>query len=762
MKKTIYILICIIVLFYTVETVYSASDPSGILRIKTDGASPKEHQALSMTVDSIPSNSPLQAFCIGWNFTFTNQEVSSAPVSVYVPLSGINTGGGTRTYTFPLTTGWTREFTGIEGGKSIRDLVDNKAVYDKIIKEGCVVHANAKILKYKYTEGKPAPMGTYSNGANSPPNVFADTWKDIEYIDVNGNRCGNFTEFSETFKTNTKSDYYELSLTLAAEPIPLPKVALELPENNSTVPLGTAVTFRGYGTGCHHIGGFVDGKIYGTEQVNPKDDLNKEMTYEVTVILNQAKDYTFQIKGRNTALAEDADSVIAVSEIHTVHVVAPEPDKGNIHIKCLDYNTNKIISDSTISNISYGTSKIISGPEINSYCAKGSYLTYGGKASLIPPLLYMQPGVLTQSVILSDTDQNAYLYFWYEEVKGPVALIDAPQKVQAGNEFTVSATRSYCKQAGAVITAYDWSTGLKQASGTVCFENPGTYSIKLTVADSNGLKGSTVHEIEVTPPTPAANINISGKLKENRKIVISAKLSNTPNFYPMRWDKTEWYIEPDIGTGATWDFGVKLRDGTVIKLLQNTDQRFLNGQSDFFFQARDSGIYKVKLSLTNTYPANDTITGTIAVTEDKPPVVVLEAPNINLRENENPIDGTKRKFGITAISDKSYSPDGDTIGKRIWSYRYNSSNNTDSMGKDIFTDDITKYRYTGALSEPFLPEEGSRLLVKDDNSETAELWWYDVGLYRIDLIAEEVIPFEDTIKELLLPSDIRSSVITGW
>lgn len=752
----------IIVLFSSNKIVFAIGGDigeTGILSLDTDNS---KHQALSMTVDSIPSNSPLQAFCIGWNFTFNNQEVSSTPVSVYVPLSSVNTSGGTRTYTFPLTTGWTREFTGIAGGKSIRDLVSNKRMYDKIIKAGCTVHANAKILKYKYTNGKPTPMGTYSNGINSPPNVFADCKNDIEYTDSKGITHGNFTEFSETFKENTKSEYFELSLTLASEPLPPPDVVLKLPEDNSTVIQGTTVTFKGTGTGCHHIGAFVDGKFYGTEQQNPNEDINIPMEYEATVTLDQVKDYTFQLKGRNTELASDQDSVLAQSNIHTVHVIAPKPDTGNIYIKCIDYNTNSILSSSALPNIPYDTPKDISSPALNNYSAKGSYLTYAGSPQAIPSKALMQSDVISQRVKLSETSSNAYVYFWYQEIKGPKAIIDAPEKVKAGSEFEVSGARSYCKQTDAVIKAYSWSTGLDKVNGTISFANPGKYTITLTVTDSNGLAGSATHEIEVTPPTPTANIHTSGKIKENRKITISASRSDTPDCYPITWSKTKWYIEPDIGTGATWDFGVKLSDGKITKISSEADQAFLNGQSEIYFQARNSGVYSVTLSISNSYPANDTLKGTITVKKDEPPIASLEAPKVNLREYDNPVDSTKSKFGKIEIQDKSYSPDGDIIGKRFWLCRYNSNNNIDANGSSVFTDEANQHIYTGDIASPFLPEEKIRLIVENDNDNIVELWWYDVGKYRIDLIAEEYIPEDETIKELLTPSDIRRTIATGW
>ena len=236
MKQTLRIILSlfmIIAILVSMNTPSYAGYGTGALDSVGDGATPKEHQALKMLVDSVASTSSLQAFCIGWTFTFSN---SNGSVSVYVPLSQIDKDGGSRTYTFPMTTGWTKEFTGIAGGKSIRDLVSNKTTYDNIIKDGCTVHADARIQKY-----------SYSSGAFTPLNTYADSKSEID---------SNFLEFSDTFKTNTKNDYFDLSLTLAPEPIilPIPKVNIAMPLDDSTVLQGTTVTFKGFGTGVHHMG----------------------------------------------------------------------------------------------------------------------------------------------------------------------------------------------------------------------------------------------------------------------------------------------------------------------------------------------------------------------------------------------------------------------------------------------------------------------------------------------------------------------------
>jgi hypothetical protein len=439
------------------------------------------------------------------------------------------------------------------------------------------------------------------------------------------------------------------------------------------------------------------------------------------------------------------------------------PSTGNIEVRCIDSLTNTLIpyTGSTITNVPYGISKTISSPPVDGYSAIGSYSVYNG-SSETTSISNMQRGTLSQSVTLSSTSKNAYVYFWYDVIKGPVAYIDGPTKVKAGNDFDLSGSRSYCKQAGATIVKYHWSVPITGVSGTTSFGSPGIYTVKLTVTDSNGLTGSTTHDIEVTPPTPTARFSLSGKTKENRKITIDAGTSDSPDNYPIDWPRTTWKIEPDISTGATWEMGVRLSDGTVKTIDQNTDQSILNGQSILYFQARYAGNYNVTLSVTNTYPASNTYKGIIVVVKDLAPISEIDVQASNLRENENPVDNTKRNYGVIPVVDHSYSPDGDTIGKRTWSYRYNSLNNKDVNGNPIFTDDITMYKFNGNLTTLFEMTEGQRLVVDSDNDSSIELWTYDVGKYKVMVLVEESIPDNETIKELLLPTDIRTSIQKGW
>lgn len=723
-------MICVIFILISTYLPTRAAFEEGILRIKTDTSTPK-HQALTMTVSSIPSDSSLQGFCVGWTFTFTSLD-GKMSTQIYVPLSEPHFYGGTRSYTFPLTTGWTLEFTGIAGGKSIRDLCSYQWTFDQIIKNGCNIHADASIRKYSYSNGKYTPLNIYAKGKSE--------------ID------SNFSEFSYDFKNNTKNDYFDLSLTLAPEPAYT---------NNIHVIYWDKTTEKPMNINQEDISVTDFGSV--TEEFSLSADIPED--YEVT---GRKLQYTSNMP-TNWADYNSWDKKIyfplgppnteAWLNIQLTKILPIEPDTGNIYIKCLDYATNAVISSSTVKNIPYGVSQNISAPQIGNYLPKGSYSSF---SSSVPQVSAMQSGVLSQSIILTIENTKAYVYFWYDGINGPVAFIDGPTKVRAGDEFELSGSRSYCKQPGAKIVKYDWSEAIDGESGTIEFGTPGKYTVKLTVTDSNGLTASTTHEVEVTPPTPTAKVSLSGKIKENRKITVDSRESDSPDNYRIDWAKTSWHIEPDLGTGATWKMGVRLKNGMVIKIDENTDQSFLKGQEYFYFQARYAGKYKVTLSVTNTYPESDTFNGFINVSDDLLPVADYEASKTNYREYGNPLDSSQQKFCKIPYYDKSYSPDGDPITGRIWCFRYNSNNNRDIDGNPDFSDDVTQYRYEGDLSVPYQPDEGQRLIVENDNDTNAEIWSYDVGQVIMQLIVQEGIPDNETIKELLLPTDYRHSELQGW
>ncbi|OPX44231.1 microbial collagenase precursor [Ruminiclostridium hungatei] len=739
----------------------------------------QEHQALTMLVDSVASNSPIQAFCVGWNFTFRNP---SGGVEVYVPLSQIDTDGGGRTYTFPLTTGWTREFTGISGGLSIRDLVSNKSKYDAIIKAGCTVYAEARIRKY-----------SYFNGTYTPLNTYANTKAEID---------SNFSEFSDAFKINTKSDYFDLSYQLEPEPVlPTPVVNMTLPIDGSTVAQGTEVTFKGFGTGVHHIAGYVNGKHIGVQN-NPNSDITVQMKYETTVKLDTVGDYTFQIRGRNTAADSEDGSLLAVSAIHTVHVIALPPNSGDVFIKCIDIDTNTEIPDSaqTIPGVALGTAKTIVLPVLSGFAGQGSYHTFSTE---IPDKSKMTPD-LSQTVTLTSHKQKAYVYFWYKArpvqiSRPPAAVINLPVQEYAGNDVNFDGYLSH--DPDGYITEYKW--GLPGAveqftgnsdHGSTWYAAPGIYNVNLTVTDNENNSGYDTRSVQISEPFPQAKIIVSGKIKENRKITLDASQSFTPEHYPIDWSKTTWKLEPVCnlsGTAIAWSdlaedaAGVRLEDGTVTTIGAVTNQAaLLKGQRRLDFQTREAGVYRVTLYIENTAGGkyHSTAVQLITVAGDLPPVAGFTATAANIRDRET---GKSQNYGIGRLYCVSVSPDGDTIGKRCWSVVYDADNDGDFDGKYVDTDGIYGLKglvipvpeerpITQILKEVFDlqgfisfynpkdPDTWMHLVVDSDIAPAADLYTYEVGNYGVQLYIEEYIAPGEAIMELIKPGDYKSHIIKSW
>lgn len=782
----------LIILFTFLTLIMSVAKPvkaglgdgeTGILDVRYDTATPR-HQALTMLVNSVPSSSPLQAFCVGWNFTFSNERGS---VQVYVPLSNIDTDGGGRTYTFPLTTGWTKEFTGISGGLSIRDLVSNKSKYDAVIKAGCTVYADARIQKYSYST-YPAPKGTYT-----PLNTYANSYSDID---------SSFSEFSQDFKINTKSDYFNLSYQLEAEPVlPTPNVNITLPADGSVVVQGTEVTFKGFGTGVHHIEGYVNGKLISVHN-NPSSDITVQMKYETTVKLDTVGQYIFQIKGRNTATASEEGTLLAASAIHTVQVISPPPDSGNIYVKCIDIDTGTEISDTarTIPGVSFGTAKTIEMPILSGYTGQGSYQTF---SAAFPEQLKITADT-SQKVTLTQINQNAYVYFWYKAKPAqlslpPVAVINLPAQEYAGNDVNFDGYLSH--DPDGYITEYKW--GLQGAGqqltrntdhGSTWYAAPGIYNVDLTVTDNENNSGYTTRPIHILEPFPQAKIITSGKIKENRKITLDAAESFTPDHYPIDWSKTTWSIEPVCnlsGAAITWrdladdDAGVRLADGTIAAIGEKTSQTaLLRGQRQFDFQTRKAGVYKATLYVENTAGIryNSTAVQLITVAKDFPPVAGLTVTSANIRDRET---GLSQNYGICRLYCVSVSPDGDTIGKRSWSIAYDADNDGDFDKSFIDVNGI--YGAKGSVipvpqesprtqilradfdlrgfASSYNPKDAStwmQVIVDSDNDPVAEVYTYEVGNYGTELCVEEYIGPEEAIIELIKGEDYKTNTIRSW
>ena len=795
LKRLFSIAICLCLIFATMPISFAGNDVGeGILDTFKDS---NNFQALTFTVNPVGTSSSIQAFAIGWNVKILdeNGEVFD---EVYLETPP-RFSGASRKYYLPLSKGFTYAPKANEVvSASIESKISSGKVsrYRQIVEgaTGSTFLIDARIQKYTYNASRNPKYLPAS------PATYADNMDDIKAY---------FNEFSSVFKDNLPGTYFDLSKTFPSpEPKTLadPYVQLVLPQNGITVLRGTVVTFKGWGTGCHHIGGFVDDGFIG-QQNNPSGDINDIMWYETTVKLDKLGPHTFHLVGRNTS---STDGKTHQSATHTVYVIDPPPNSGKIYVKNIDIDTNKEIPDTAyeIPGVAFGKPETVSAKAVNEYKVLGSYQTFSSTA---PDKSKMQTAT-TQTVTLSSTNKEAYVYFWYKydptavtpkpPVKinyDPIAIINNPSVAYAGDDVLIDGSKSY--DTDGYIEHYYWvlpgTDGCDPLNpwynvlyndeqnidkGTVWYPNVGIYNIDLEVEDDGNCSGFDKSTIQIIEPKPSISIEvIAEKVKENRKITLDLSKSTSSKRFPIDWSLTTWSIQPVSGTGASGDYGVRLANGTVYKNInnvayqykggawQNTGLAFisvLKGQKTVYFQARDSGQYKITVSMTNTSTFNsavhysNTLERTITIVEDLPPIANFSGSDSNIREFENPVDKTLQRYGIIPVLCTTISPDGDPIGKRVWSARYDSDNDL-AQGASIavaFGDETTIYPYTG--TEPFT--SGVRLVVNGDKDPEAEIWSYEVGKYTEALQAFEDIPDNETVKELLIPSDFKSSYVQGW
>lgn len=254
---------------------------------------------------------------------------------------------------------------------------------------------------------------------------------------------------------------------------------------------------------------------------------------------------------------------------------------------------------------------------------------------------------------------------------------------------------------------------LDDAGGTIVFPEEGIYTVTLRVVDNDGLWDIRPKTIIVLPAVPKAYFNWTGTPKENRKMVLDATQSFTPEIYPIDWTKTEWEIEPPEGI-----------DADNIKIVTSAD---LSKRTLLFKQAGD---YTVRLRVTNSGGlTSEWYEETLTIYPDEPPVADFFVMESITRD---PAEGNRAKI---ELNDLSYSPDGDIISKRVWKYRYDSNN-------DGSFDDETW------------------VILDDGNNPSPVLLTDQVGKYEFSLEIEEEFG-QDTIPQFITHADRKTANTFG-
>jgi len=154
----------------------------------------------------------------------------------------------------------------------------------------------------------------------------------------------------------------------------------------------------------------------------------------------------------------------------------------------------------------------------------------------------------------------------------PIAIIDAPSRCMQGQEVNITGIDSY--DPDGEIVQYDWSlpgtsSVITVVSGKIKYNSTGQFAIHLTVTDDRGATGSTYVYITVEPPLPEARITTSGKLVENRKVVLNSNTSWSIPAYPIV--ETKWELLPYTSTVTQDD--IKCKDFDFDWTSQYVDNR---------------------------------------------------------------------------------------------------------------------------------------------------------------------------------------------
>lgn len=239
----------------------------------------------------------------------------------------------------------------------------------------------------------------------------------------------------------------------------------------------------------------------------------------------------------------------------------------------------------------------------------------------------------------------------------PIVTIYSDDEVRAFEDIYFSANAS--SPIDADIVNYVW--GLDSGSvgeilpgnrfGHTYYNTTGKKDIYVWVTDEIGNKARADKQITVTPPEMYSHIKTEGQLKENHIIEVWSD-PDSPDYCPVDDNLRDWTITPTNGIDVS----------ELITL------GFSDESSRFQLVAKDSGQVTLDLYEENQLGYSDTISQTLDIVKDIPPVANFYINSTIYRNPEN------FNYAEVTIANTSYSPDYDELGYMEVSYRYDSDN----------------------------------------------------------------------------------------
>ncbi len=296
---------------------------------------------------------------------------------------------------------------------------------------------------------------------------------------------------------------------------------------------------------------------------------------------------------------------------------------------------------------------------------------------------YDSPGTYTVQLTVTDTDGAADTALHTVSVgnQEPVARLDAPDRAGMTESVTFDGSDSTDPDGGGLFSdglEYDWDLGdSTSAAGqrvTHSYDGPGTYTVEVTVTDTDGATDTATHSISVVDDNeePVARLDGPDTVQPGDSVVFDASDSNDPDGGGLF----------DDGLDYAWSLG----------------DRHTGSGRRVSHSYGNPGTYTVSVTVTDEHGATDTAWHTITV-ENQTPVARIDAPDeVGLSES------------VTVDGSDSYDPDGGGFWDDGLDYDWDLGDWTDATGK----------RATHSYSSP--GTYTVKLTVTDEDGATDSAW----------------------------------------
>lgn len=352
----------------------------------------------------------------------------------------------------------------------------------------------------------------------------------------------------------------------------------------------------------------------------------------------------------------------------------------------------------------------------------------------------------------------------------PVPIINAPDKVNVGQKFCI---RSDSYDPDGYLVLYDWyyagelpvndEVGWTTETTVKCglqLMEKGEYEVWLQVTDNRGSSRDTTHTIVATEPTPVADFEVTGTLKENRKIQLEPEHPYGDNdvlkAFPLTEDK--WTITAPRSCG-----------NDSIKTVQNISGNMEEVAQTIDLLVKCAGEYKISHYVKNNIGNEDSAEMTINVIKDVEPVADFVTTTVVYRDK----DSEKATIKLT---DESFSTD-DIISNRKWTVRYDSDNDgryddedlvvisdTNERTVNYVTSKVGKYLFELETFEEFAQPTIEQFVDLSLNKETTDRRFHNTTTPNpyeensIKPLSEKEVEVDNVAPHVTLKADTKKQI----